>query len=81
MACGVLRASVVGIRGLRLQLLQCAHEGCGSVLRFSTFAVLVTVVGTFSLKKLIDIVNMIIGDKDKHVMDGYGAQTPEIFIS
>ena len=51
------------------------------MLRFSTFAVLVTVVGTFSLRKLVDIVDMNIGGKDEHAMDGYGAQTPEIFIS
>ena len=49
------------------------------MLRFSTFAVLVTVVGTFSLRKLVDIVDMNIGGKDEHVMGGYGAQTPEIF--
>ena len=49
------------------------------MLRFSTFAVLVTVVGTFSLRKLVDIVDMNIGGKDEHAMGGYGAQTPEIF--
>ena len=51
------------------------------MLRFSTFAVLVTVVGTFSLRKLVDIVDMNIGGKDEHGMGGYGAQTTEIFIS
>ena len=40
------------------------------MLRFSTFAVLVTVVGTFLLRKLVNIVDMNIGGKDEHAMDG-----------